>query len=38
MGTEQILRLTKSKVMALKRVREIAADNSMWLTQPSHLE
>ena len=32
-----ILRLTRWKVMASKSEREIAIDNGMWLTLPSHL-
>ena len=32
-----ILRLTRWKVIASKREREIAVDNGMWLTHPSHL-
>ena len=34
----EILQLTRSKVTALTSEREIAADNGMWLTYPSHLE
>ena len=34
---KEILRLTWRKGMASKREREIAADNGMWLTHPSHL-
>ena len=34
----EILQLTRSKVMALTSEQEIAADNGMWLTYPSHLE
>ena len=32
-----ILRLTRWNVMASKSEREIAVDNGMWLTHPSHL-
>ena len=34
----KILRLTGSRVMALKSEREIAGDNGIWLTQYSYLE
>ena len=37
MEKNKTLRLTRRKVMASKSEREIAADNGMWLTHPSHL-
>ena len=38
MEKDRILWLTRLKFMALTSEQEIAADNGMWLTHPSHLE
>ena len=38
MKKEQILQLTRSKVIALTNEQEIVADNGICLTHPSHLE